>query len=307
MKVFITGAAGFLGRYVAEEFRRADCEVSGVDMVSADNSSLHPHEKYLKARLPDKALGDFIGQVRPDICVHCAGGASVQASLENPEADFRSSVVVTEHLLTHIKRGAPGCRMIFLSSAAVYGQPSKLPVGEDAPINPISPYGYHKRICELLFEQAAKVLGTPSTILRIFSAYGPGLRRQVLWEVASQLASGECLKLKGTGDETRDFIHATDIARAVRFVADNAPGHGEVFNLAAGQETSIREAAELMSSFFPDAKPPQFKGCPIAGDPQRWQADCTRLCALGFVPKMPLTSGFASLAEWAKRQRPKAC
>ncbi len=302
MKVFITGAAGFLGRYIAEEFRRAGYEVSGTDVRPADNSSLRHGEIYRQMELPDQALVDVLGQIQPDVCVHCAGGASVPASLENSGADFRSSVVVTEQLLSAIAAMAPRCRTIFLSSAAVYGQPSALPITEDAPTSPLSPYGYHKRMCELLFEQAAVIRGMPTAILRIFSAYGPGLRRQVLWEMASQLARGENVQLKGTGDESRDFVHASDIAAAVKTVADRAPFRGEVYNVASGMETGIREAAELMTSFFPGAASPQFAGQSIPGDPQRWRADCQRLGALGFGPRVSLEKGLASLAEWTKEQ-----
>jgi len=302
MKVFITGAAGFLGRHIAEEFRGAGDEVSGVDIFSPDSSSFRAGEIYRCLRLPDASLADLLGQIEPDVCVHCAGGASVAASLSDPGADFRSSVVVTEQLLSAIAAAAPRCRTIFLSSAAVYGQPTILPIAEDAPPHPLSPYGYHKRICELLFEQSAVIRGRPTAILRIFSAYGPGLRRQVLWEMASQLARGENVQLNGTGDESRDFIHASDIAAAVKTVADRAPCRGEVYNVASGTETGIREAAELMTSFFPGAASPRFAGQSIPGDPQRWQADCQRLGELGFVPRVSLDKGLASFAEWTKEQ-----
>ncbi len=302
MKIFITGAAGFLGRYIAEEFRRAGHEVSGTDVRPAGSSSLRPGEIYRQMELPDQAIVDLLGRIQPEVCLHCAGGASVAASLGDARSDFRSSVVVTEQLLSAIAATAPRCRTIFLSSAAVYGQPSVLPVTEDAPTSPLSPYGYHKRMCELLFEQAAVIRGIPTAVLRIFSAYGPGLRRQVLWEMASQLARGENIQLKGTGDESRDFVHASDIAAAAKTVADQAPCRGEAYNVASGKETGVRQAAELMTSFFPGAAAPRFAGQSIPGDPQRWQADCQRLVALGFEPCMPLDKGLASLAEWTKEQ-----
>jgi len=303
MKVFVTGINGFLGRHIAEEFRRAGYEVSGVDVVPSDDASFRTGETYRRMELPDKALGELLGEIAPDICVHCAGGASVAGSIRDPAADFKSSVVVTEQLLGALRKSAPQCRAIFLSSAAVYGQPTQWPVTEDDPIRPLSPYGYHKRICELLFEQAAQIDGLPTASLRIFSAYGPGLGRQVLWEMADQLVGGKPLELRGTGDETRDFIHAADVARAARVIAEKAPAAGEVYNVATETETSIREAAGMICSHFPGASAPQFRGQPIKGDPQRWRADCSRLRALGFSPTLTLEEGLAAVVRWAREQQ----
>lgn len=303
MKVFVTGAGGFLGRCITEEFRTAGYEVCGLDVLPASEASFRAGETYRRMELPDEALGALLGELRPDVCVHCAGGASVVGSIRDPAADFKSSVVVTQQLLGALRETAPQCRSIFLSSAAVYGQPAKLPVTEDAPTNPLSPYGYHKRICELLFEQAARIHGLPTASLRIFSAYGPGLGRQVLWEMADQLAGQKPLKLKGTGDETRDFVHATDVAQAARVIAEKAPARGEVYNVATETETSIREAAGMICSRFPGADAPEFGGQSIQGDPQRWRADCSRIRALGFVPTLPLEDGIDSLIRWVREKR----
>ena len=303
MKVFITGINGFLGHHIAAEFLEAGCTVAGVDRDAAILPDLHGKAGYRKMFLPDEAVTECIGGFSPDVSVHCAGGSSVAASITDPRGDFVSSVAMTEQLLAALRKATPKCRTIFLSSAAVYGQPADLPVTEDDPIRPLSPYGYHKRICELLFEKAALLDGLPTASLRIFSAYGPGLKRQVLWEMVSQLAQEKPLRLKGTGDETRDFIHATDVARAVRIVAEKAPAKGEVYNVATGTEISIRQAAELLCSHFPRAEAPQFAGQSIKGDPQRWRADCAKLIGLGYATTLPLNQGIASLARWAKGEQ----
>jgi len=303
MKVFITGVNGFLGHYIAEEFLGAGCTVTGIDCAATKHAHLGEKLAYRSMHLPDVAIDELLGAFSPEVCVHCAGSASVAASISDPAADFNSSVVVTERLIAALRKAAPRCRSIFLSSAAVYGQPDRQPVREEDLIKPLSPYGYHKKICEMLFEQAALINGLPTASLRIFSAYGPGLKRQVLWEIAAQLADSKLLQLKGTGHETRDFIHAADVARAVRTIVEKAPAKGEVYNVAAGVETSIREAAELLCTHFPGAEPPRFAGQRILGDPQRWRADCSRLADLGFSANTCLEEGLASLAQWTKEQR----
>ena len=121
--------------------------------------------------------------------------------------------------------------------------------------------------------------------------------------MADQLAKGKPLELKGTGEETRDFIHAEDVARAARVIAEKAPAGGEVYNVATETETSIREAAEMICSHFPGSEAPSFGGRSIQGDPQRWQADCSRIRELGFAPSLSLEDGLDSLIHWVREQQ----
>lgn len=303
MKVLITGVAGFLGKYIANEFLAMDCEVFGVDVLHPSGHDLSKAVHYMQIKLPNESLRMAIQQVKPELCIHCAGNSSVAASLQNPRADFCSSVVLAEQLLAFLGEHVPNCSCIFLSSAAVYGQPERLPITEEAAIRPLSPYGYHKRLCELLFEQAARIHGRRTAILRIFSAYGPGLRRQVLWEAAAQLATGQQVCLKGTGKESRDFIYASDIALAVRIVFEKSPLQGNVYNLASGHETTIAEVVDGLTKLFPGIPSPRFEGHPISGNPQTWRADCSLIQSLGFKLMMQLPEGLAKVAEWAKDQR----
>ena len=305
MKVLITGAAGFLGKYVAKEFLLMDYEVFGVDVLPPGAHDLSEAVHYMQIKLPNDSLRSAIQQARPELCIHCAGTSSVAASLKDPRADFHSSVVLAEQLLAFLGDQVPDCSCVFLSSAAVYGQPERLPITEEAAIRPLSPYGYHKRLCELLFEQAARIHGMRTAILRIFSAYGPGLKRQVLWETAAQLATGRQACLKGTGQESRDFIYASDIARAVRIVFEKSPFQGNIYNLASGLETTIAEVVDGLTKLFPGIPPPLFEGLSISGDPQRWRADCSLIQSLGFKPKVQLAEGLAELAEWAKKHHEK--
>lgn len=298
--VLITGAAGFLGRYVVQEMLRSGWSVVGLDGNVAP-SNMPTNVIYRSLRLPNNGLFDLVGEFRPNACVHCAGRASIAASVEDPAADFQASVIVTAHLLDALQREASGCRTIFLSSAAVYGQPDHLPVRESASIKPLSPYGYHKRICEVLVEEAARLKDIPAASVRIFSAYGPGLRRQVLWEVASQLAEKNSVHLRGTGDESRDFIYASDVARAIRLLIEKAPCEGEVYNVAAGTETTIKDAVEMLREFFPVSSPAIFAGKRSSIHPERWLADCSRIQQLGFGNTLSLSEGLQALVQWVQK------
>jgi UDP-glucose 4-epimerase len=298
--VLVTGASGFLGGYVIREMQRSGWSVIATGSGSAENSRVPAGVRYESLLLPDTRLRHLVREVRPDACIHCAGRASVMDSMRDPAADFRAGVVLTAELLDVLREEAPGCSVVYLSSAAVYGEPDALPITEDSDTHPLSPYGFHKRMGELLMEEAARVYGLRTCSVRIFSAYGPGLRRQILWEICSQYLAKGTVRLQGTGKESRDFIHAADVARAVRMLVESADGRGEVYNLASGEEVTIADLVREIGTHFPKAPAAEFAGVQRAGDPQNWQADVSRIQSLGFRPEVGLSTGLAGVVAWAR-------
>lgn len=188
-----------------------------------------------------------------------------------------------------------------MSSAAVYGNPVVLPVRENAPLAPVSPYGFHKQIAETLLQEYYQVYGVASCAARVFSAYGPGLRRQLLWDVCRKAMTGS-VGLSGTGAETRDFIHVADVARAVRVLAENAPMHAEPYNVASGVETSVAELASGLVANVSPAVTVEFSGAQRPGDPLRWCADISAIAKLGFTPSVTLEAGLSEYAQWCTRE-----
>ncbi len=295
--VLITGVAGFLGRYVARHFVKEGWRVIGLDDVPPENVQL-PAVVYHRMQLPSGALADVLRAAAPDVCVHCAGRASVGLSMSDPAADFRSNAALTFEILDALRQHAPRCRFLLLSSAAVYGNPATLPVAEHHPVAPLSPYGYHKRQAELLCEEFSRIYALPTASARIFSAYGPGLRRQVVWDVCEKVLTTGRLALHGTGGESRDFIHAADIARGLDIIAAKAPCEGETYNLASGRAVTIAELAGMLLAALGSKVAADFNGEGTLGDPLHWQADMTELAALGFAPSIPLERGVRSVATW---------
>jgi UDP-glucose 4-epimerase len=169
-------------------------------------------------------------------------------------------------------------------------------------VQPLSPYGYHKRQCELLCEEFARIFGLQTASVRIFSAYGPGLRRQVVWDICHKILISRELKLHGTGRESRDFIHAADVARALGTIVEKAALEGEIYNLASGSEVSIAALADLLRKELDPSVEPIFSGTGRAGDPCNWRADVSRLAALGFTPKISLEQGAHGVATWASAE-----
>lgn len=300
--VLLTGAAGFIGRALTRALASAGNDVIGIDMAPPENAPTTSLTRYVQMRLPDPELDDVLAEYRPASAIHCAGRASVGLSFDDPSADFHCGTVVTFELLDALRRRAPRCRVVFLSSAAVYGDPDSLPVTELDPVKPISPYGYHKRQCELACEEFTSIYGLPTSVLRIFSAYGPGLRRQVVWDLCYRLLTEGKLVLKGTGEESRDFVHVKDIVRAATAVLDGAQMVGEVYNVASGVEITIKELASRVAAALEIDAEPEFDGVVPAGNPRNWRADISKLKGLGFAAETSLDAGLSSVATWCRSE-----
>jgi UDP-glucose 4-epimerase len=300
--VLISGVAGFIGRYVARHFSEQAWSVIGVDQVQPENAPLQNLSAYHSLRLPDEQLAGLLRRYSPRVCIHCAGRASVGLSVEDPAPDFYDGSVMTFELLNALRLYAPGCRFILLSSAAVYGNPRSLPVVEDEPPLPVSPYGFHKLQCELLSLEFARIYGLATASVRVFSAYGAGLRRQVIWDICEKMATSKSLELHGTGKETRDFIHAADVTRALALIAEAAPMEGEAYNIGSGKQVSIADLADMIRGMLGFKDPPHFDGIVPRGNPLHWQADITRIKSLGFLPKIELEEGIRSFVNWCREE-----
>jgi UDP-glucose 4-epimerase len=298
--VLITGVTGFIGRYVADVFAQAGWLVIGLG--TQPNINIPNVVQYVSVTLPSDRLEEIIKSIEPDVCIHCAGKSSVHFSVVDPAADFNASVDVTFQLLNYLRLHAPRCKFIYLSSAAVYGNPTILPISETQSLEPISPYGFHKLICEQLCHEFSQVYGLEIAIARIFSAYGNGLKRQVIWDICHKALTQPVLKLQGTGQESRDFIHGIDVARAIFAIAQNSIGDSPVYNLASGQETTIKELADLiLLNLHGDRSAKisvEFDGVVPVGNPVNWRADVGRIANIGFLPTVKLAQGIESYAKW---------
>lgn len=300
--VLVTGVSGFIGRYVARHFKGQGWTVIGIDNSPPENAPRSFLSAYYRLHLPDEELHRLLQEHQPDFCIHCAGSASVGLSVTNPDVDFHSNTVVTFEVLDALRRHAPHCSFIFLSSAAVYGNPDTLPVPETQSPNPISPYGFHKWQCEQLCAEFATVYNLPTASVRIFSAYGPGLRRQVVWDICWKTITSDALHMLGTGQESRDFIHPLDITKALQLIVESASMQGEVYNLASGQEVTIEALATMVVNALGYDLSPQFDGIVPPGVPRNWRADISKLRALGFEPSISLQQGIATYAHWCRAE-----
>lgn len=300
--LLVTGVAGFIGRYVARYFIEQGWSVIGIDNSPPENAPLANLKAYHRLQLPDPALATVIASCSPQVFVHCAGRASVGSSITDPASDFYGNTLLTFEVLNALRASAPQCKFIYLSSAAVYGNPQSLPISEEHLPFPISPYGFHKLQGEQLCLEFSKVYDMATASARIFSAYGPGIRRQVMWDICHKAIFQDSITLQGTGRESRDFIHALEIAKALFTIANKAPMQGEAYNLGTGTEVTIAELAELLLEALDYQGSLKFDGKVSVGNPLNWQAEISKIQTLGFQPEVSLKQGVRTFANWCRAE-----
>lgn len=300
--VLITGVTGFLGRYIARQFSQAGWTVAGLGTRPPENAPRQDLSHYYQLVLPSPDLVAIIQQLQPQVCIHCAGRASVELSVSDPAADFQASVSMTFQILDTLRLYAPNCHLIYLSSAAVYGSPVALPIAESQTCLPISPYGFHKLMGEQLCREFWQVYHLPTTIARIFSAYGAGLRRQVVWDICQKALTQPTIKLRGTGNESRDFIHGADVAQAMLVLAEHSDRKASIYNLATGVETKIKDLVALILTTINSTAIAEFDGNLAIGVPLNWRADVTNIHNIGFSPIVDLEKGLSSYMHWCRAE-----
>jgi len=218
--------------------------------------------------------------------------------------DFENNVTITHNLFFAIHKGnIRNVRVLFLSSAGVYGNPSKLPITEGTLLNPLSPYALHKVTCEEICKYFYNNYDIDVKIARIFSAYGEGLKKQIFWDMNSKILKNGCLEMWGTGNESRDYIYIDDLVVALSLIAIHAPEHELVYNVANGAEITIRQAAECFATSSKlDYKLIKFNGETKEGDPINWRADISKLRKLGYIQSVTFEEGVSKYYEWVSKQ-----
>ena len=294
MKVLIIGSKGFIGTHLSEFFLLKGHNVYQADVVTDYTQESH----YF---LIDSTNSDYkiIFQNNAfDICINCSGAASVPQSLDNPHRDFTLNTSNVFKILDAIRQTQPACKFINLSSAAVYGSPTRQPISENTMCNPMSPYGMHKLMSESICKEFSTHFGLSTCSLRIFSAFGDGLAKQLFWDIAKKAALSNSIELYGTGQESRDFIYILDLVEAIDCIVENAEFNGQTINIANGEEHTIKEVASLFLANFKDNKEIVFGGQIREGDPINWKADISKLKRLGYSPKHSLVKGLKNYHSW---------
>jgi UDP-glucose 4-epimerase len=233
----------------------------------------------------------------PAVIVHCAGSGVVSFSVSHPYQDYQRNVATTAAALEYVRLYAPSARVVIASSAAVYGLAQRLPIGESDPIQPVSPYGVHKRMAEELCLSYSRQFGLSTAIVRLFSIYGPGLRKQLLWDACTRLQRGDTV-FAGTGAEVRDWLHVEDAAALLLAAGQAVSDACLVVNGGTGQGVRVDEIVEHLRSGFGVAAALRFTGQRRAGDPPALVADIRAARELGWSARVDWRAGVSEYMKW---------
>lgn len=249
MKILVTGGAGFIGSHIVDHLISRGDQVVIVDNLSTGKEeNLNPKAKFYRLDLTDPQLTTILKQERPEVVIHQAAQTQVQRSIQDPLFDANSNILGTINLL-EASRQSGVRKIIFASSAAVYGNPAYLPIDEKHPIQPLSGYGIGKYTAEQYLQIYYNLYGIQYTILRYANVYG--IRQDAKGEggvisiFIDRVIHQQPIAIFGNGEQTRDYIYVEDVARANIAAIDR--GDGEVFNIGTGVRTSINQLVELLS------------------------------------------------------------
>lgn len=307
---WITGAHGFIGRYLARNLQAGGHRVVGIGHGTWPESEAMQWgiSHWLNADISASNLGQLRHAYGlPEVVFHLAGGSSVGAAMANPHEDFKRTVVSTAELLEWLRQYSPATRLVAVSSAAVYGSAHRGLITEDASLSPFSPYGSHKFMMEEQCRSYATNFGLQVVLPRLFSVYGPGLKKQLLWDLCGKLAGDGLVELGGSGAELRDWVDVRDVARGLEQVALLAGTEAPVINLASGVATAVREIAAMVAGCWADsgmssAQEVVFSGCSRPGDPFSLVADISQMHACGIDNRIPVAQGVADYVAWYRGQ-----
>lgn len=306
--VIVTGGAGFIGSHLASRLISEGYKVTVLDNLSTGKERNVPREANLIKM--DLGLEDSYRLLKDADCdaiCHLGGQSSGEASFLDPLYDLRSHVMSTFLLLEWCRKKGVR-RFLYASSMSVYGDPDHLPVTEEHPYKPKTFYASAKMAAEA-YIKLYQTLGIDTTILRLFSVYGPGqnLENKMQGMVSiylSYMLNGVPIPVKGSGDRFRDLVYIDDVVDAWREALDNPASYGRVYNIASGAKTKVGDILKMLTaSFGMDSYPIAYKGN-TPGDQFGIVADISRVKKdLKWKPKTDIRDGIDNMVKFEKNRR----
>jgi NAD dependent epimerase/dehydratase len=315
-RVFITGAAGFIGSHVVEYCLKQGFKVTALVEYSSD--SRIDNLKYISSELSENLTIKFgnINEFRSvknamedhDLVLHLAALISIPYSYENPQAYFKTNVLGTFNVMQaalelNVKR------VIHTSTSEVYGTPHDVPIKEDFPLQGQSPYSASKIGADKVVESFYHSFNLPVTTVRPFNTYGPrqSIRAIIPSTILQALYTG---KIKhGYLEPTRDLTYVEDTARMFLEIAKTTNTYGQVLNVGNGKEIKMRELVQKIKEFMGsevvlEEDPKRIR--PTGSEVMRLCADTTKIRELtGFEPRVTLDEGIKKTIEWFKINKPQ--
>lgn len=312
MKALVTGGAGFIGSHIVQALLERGDSVRVLDNFSTGRRG---NIEELIRRFDSSRLEVLVGDLRDAprlqeavsgaaVIFHSAAFVSVAQSMDEPQECFDVNVTGT-HLLLEAARHAGVRRMVIASSAAVYGESDELPLVEDSPLQPKSPYALSKRVNEMFGELFTNSFGLEVTALRYFNVYGPRQRPDSMYAAAvpifcHRLLEGKPVTVFGDGGQTRDLINIRDVVDANLIASEHPDTAGQIFNICTGKEMRLLDLLEILYNLFPNAPQAEFVAA-RPGDIYRSVGSPRKAnTMIGFHPKVSLSEGLQEVVDWMR-------
>jgi UDP-glucose 4-epimerase len=310
MRILVTGAAGFIGSCLSERLLAAGHEVTGIDCLT-DYYSPTIKRQNLETALQNSRFAflehDLLTADLPqvlegcDVVFHQAAQAGVRASWGKEFKAYTDNNVLATQKLLEVSKESPIQRFIFASSSSVYGNAQNIPVTEDEPTCPVSPYGVTKLAAENLCRLYHQSFGVPVVILRYFTVFGPRQRPDMAFhKFIKAMLRDDPIPIFGNGEQTRDFTYIEDAVDAN--VCAMERGHiGRIYNIGGGSRISLNNTIELLENIIGKKALRDYSN-PQKGDVLHTWADTSRAQSdLGFAPRHDIAEGLKKEFEWFKQ------
>lgn len=307
MKVLVTGGAGFIGSHIVDQLLAEGHQVVVVDDLSTGSlDNVNPQASFVRLSVLDGELLGLFAREKFDAALHLAAQTIVGSSLEHPDIDARVNVLGTLQVLEGCRQHGVE-RIIFASTAAVYGDVTELPVPEEAPGQPASFYGLSKLTAERYIQMYHALYGLNYLILRYANVYGERQGDRGEGGVVSIFAGCLCrnnrLNIYGDGGQTRDFVYVGDVA-AANVAAVTTPQTNRILNISSQTETSVNELASLFAEIAGEAACPAYHPA-RSGDILRSTLRNREACAaLDWQPRIVLREGLERTYKALRRTNP---
>lgn len=299
--VLVTGGGGFIGSALVHTLVKQKARVVALDFPTRNRknrlSKIDGLIEYLDIEKTD--FHNLFRHYNFSHVFHLAGHANIPGSVQQPLLDLHLNVQLSLELLEAIRCFSPNSRIIFASSAAVYGEGRNSLLEESQYVEPISPYGAHKLTVELYLKIYNRIHDLKTASLRIFPVYGPGQTQWVIYDLTKKIhANPDKVPIHGDGEQIRDFIYVDDVVRAFVFVAENSPLQGDVYNVASGKGYSVKEIIKYISDLLKVDAHIVYEDSIKAGVSKSWLADITKIGRLGFSTQTSLQDGLDATVSW---------
>ncbi|MFX0137824.1 MAG: GDP-mannose 4,6-dehydratase [Candidatus Hodarchaeota archaeon] len=302
-QALVTGGAGFIGSHLVDSLLKKGANVTVLDDLSSGNrSNVNYDAHFIQGDIRDfNTVKNCISNM--DIVYHLAADTTTRESSMgwyNPSLDLQINVEGSLNIFKAIIEQDLDTYVIFTSSAAVYGEPIYVPMDEDHPTNPISPYGISKLSVEKYAFAYFKEYGINSISIRIFNTYGPRQQRYVIFDLLKKLQINRYkLEVLGNGDTIRDYSYVSDTVNALLLLTEKCRW-GNVYNISGENPISIKELIFLILSELNlnGITEVYYTGKSWKGDIKKMIADNKRIKELGFKPKITLKKGINKTIKW---------